>query len=72
MELKISLKYNSCPLPVLQKTDFSIQNISGQTVNGNWTDWGNWSGCDCDHSTGTGTWNRTRSCTNPPPSCYGT
>ena len=45
---------------------------SGQTVNGDWTDWGNWSGCDCDHSAGTGTWNRTRSCTNPPPSCYGT
>ena len=48
------------------------KNVSGQTVNGNWTDWGNWSGCDCDHSDGTGTWNRTRSCTNPPPSCYGT
>ena len=43
----------------------------GKTVDGGWTDWGNWSTCECDHSTGTGTWNRTRSCTNPTPFCYG-
>ena len=50
---------------------FNLFWFSGQTVNGDWTNWGNWSTCECDHTTGTGTWNRTRSCTNPEPFCYG-
>ncbi|KAL5248251.1 hypothetical protein ACHWQZ_G017435 [Mnemiopsis leidyi] len=41
------------------------------TTNGGWTDWADWGSCSCDHSTGTGTYTRTRSCTNPAPSCGG-
>ena len=45
-------------------------------VNGEWSDWGNWSACTCtpdisDDST-VGTQTRTRTCSNPAPSCGGT
>ncbi|KAL5272651.1 hypothetical protein ACHWQZ_G000744 [Mnemiopsis leidyi] len=42
-----------------------------RTINGGWTDWTEWNECECDHSTGTGTRNKTRSCSNPSPSCFG-
>ncbi|KAL5271467.1 hypothetical protein ACHWQZ_G001930 [Mnemiopsis leidyi] len=54
-----------------KESNGTCDDLCCQTVNGGWTDWGNWSTCECDHSTGTGTWNRTRSCSNPVPSCYG-
>ena len=50
---------------------FQICYNSGLTVDGGWTNWGNWSTCECDHSDGTGKLNRTRNCTNPAPACYG-
>ncbi|XP_063692281.1 A disintegrin and metalloproteinase with thrombospondin motifs adt-1-like isoform X2 [Bolinopsis microptera] len=40
-------------------------------IDGGWTGWGNWNTCECDHVTGTGTRSRTRSCTDPVPSCLG-
>lgn len=42
-----------------------------ESVNGNWTSWGSWSMCVCDYNGGTGSHMRTRSCTDPVPSCYG-
>lgn len=35
-------------------------------INGNWTEWGQWS--DCSKCCGTGNQTRLRDCTNPPPS----
>ena len=35
-------------------------------VNGGYTEWTNWG--DCSRTCGTGTYVRTRSCTNPSPS----
>ncbi|KAL5272649.1 hypothetical protein ACHWQZ_G000744 [Mnemiopsis leidyi] len=49
----------------------SCDDLCCVTVEGGWTDWTDWSECECDHSTGTGTRNKTRSCSNPSPSCFG-
>ena len=42
-----------------------------KSVDGGLTNWGDWSACLCDHETGTGTKNRTRTCTEPAPACFG-
>ena len=38
---------------------------------GGWTSWSDWGVCKCDHTDGSASHSRTRTCTNPPPSCDG-
>ena len=39
------------------------------TVDGGWSEWSEWS--ECDVTCGWGNIQRTRTCTNPEPECYG-
>ena len=42
-----------------------------KTTHGSWSNWSSWGSCSCNHVLGTGTNQRTRSCSSPKPSCGG-
>ena len=52
-------------------SDYLALFVSGLRVDGLWSEWGNWSNCDCENITATPNRMRTRNCTDPSPSCYG-
>ena len=49
--------------------DCKSSSIYFSSVNGNYSEWGDWS--TCSHSCGPGFMVRSRMCTNPPPSSGG-